>query len=91
MKPFNKQPFCEVCLDEPATSFSWIGKKWTFTGDCTRTTEDYYILFEQFFKSPEATVDWLAHMNEKQWMDWPDFMNMMDRFRAATNSFGVTV
>lgn len=44
-------------------------------------------MFEDFFRSPAATVDWLAHMHEKAWMDWVDFMDMMYRFRHATNSY----
>lgn len=33
------------------------------------------------------TVDWLAHMHPKQWMNWSDFMDMVKRFRVATDSF----
>jgi len=80
---------CEACGEEPATSFSYFqdDECWKFTGDCTTQTEMYYIELETFFKSPPATVDWLAHMHEKDWMNWKDFMGMMHRFRARTDSF----
>jgi hypothetical protein len=86
---FTKQPVCERCNAEPATSFSYFKEsaKWMFTGACTTDTEHYYIEFERFFASPSSTVDWLAHMDEKGWMRWPDFMAMMRRFRKVTDSF----
>ncbi len=87
---WKKQPLCEVCGAEPATSFSWIKKTWKFCGVCTMDYEDYYIEFDRFFNSPAATVDWLAHMDEKKWMDWTAFMAMMARFRKATDSFHQT-
>jgi hypothetical protein len=61
-----------------------------FCCECTSEKEVYYIEFHRFFASPAATVDWLAHMHEKSWMDWPDFMAMMHRFRAATASYWCT-
>ena len=82
---FNKAPTCEVCREKPAVSFSfffrdlnqgWDGA-WKFCCDCTSGTEDYYILFDDFF-SEEAV--WLAHLGEKVWMDWGDWHAMMRRF-----------
>lgn len=77
-----------MCNMESATSFSLVEGEWVFSGDCTRATERYYVPFDRFFNSPESTVDWLAHLHEKKWMDWKDFADMMDRFREATGSFG---
>jgi hypothetical protein len=48
---------------------------------------DYNIEISQFFKSPSATVDWLAHLHEKHWFDANDFCAMLDRFREATDSY----
>lgn len=87
---WKKEPQCEVCGQEPATSFSWLDRDWKFCGDCTTDTESYYIELKLFFQSPASTVDWIAHMAEKNWMDWGKFADMMGRFRAATDSFGVT-
>jgi hypothetical protein len=89
---WRRVPQCEVCGNEPATSFSWFKDDgtWKFCGDCTRETETYYIQFNSIFKSPSSTVDWLAHMHEKNWMNWQVFGDMMHRFRAATDSFHET-
>jgi hypothetical protein len=91
---FKKTPICEICGNKPATSFSHFRpgnikgvSGWLFTCICTDETEDYYIKLADFFSSPPATVDWLAHVNEKTWVDWSDFMAMMDRFREATDSY----
>jgi len=88
---FPKIPICEVCNSQPAISFSFIdggaNPGWKFTCSCAEE-EMYYITFESFFSAPPSMVDWLAHMNEKTWMNWMDFMNMMDRFREATQSYG---
>lgn len=89
---FPKTPICEVCQSKPAISFSLLETApdpgWKFTCLCTDDEESYYIKFDDFFSSPPSIVDWLAHMNEKTWMNWSDFMNMMDRFREATQSYG---
>ena len=61
--------------------------RWRICGNCTSTSEMYYIRFDSFFGSYRSTIDWLAHMHEKDWMNWEDFMNMMDRFREATGSY----
>lgn len=82
-----KPVICEMCHDEEATSFSWIKGDWKFCGDCTSDTESYYIELNRIFSSSESTVDWLAHMHEKNWMDWKKFMDMMHRFREAADCF----
>ena len=87
---FPKEPMCEACGDAPATSFSYFKShphKWRFTCQCTSNSETYYVMLDRIFSSPASTVDWLAHLNEKPWVDWPAFMKMMDRFRSATGSF----
>ena len=82
---FNKVPTCEVCREKPAVSFSFFFRDlnqgqdgaWKFCCGCTSGTEDYYILFDDFF-SKEA--DWSAHLKEKTGMDWGDWHAMMRRF-----------
>lgn len=59
-----------------------------FTCQCTEDTELYYIFIDKFFRSPEATTDWIAHMSEKVWFDFKDFCWMMKRLRASTSSYG---
>ena len=89
-KQFNP-PLCEVCLKEPATSFSFIDERnriklpvgWVFSGDCTCDHESYYIMFDQFFISPQETQDWLEHLQGKSWFVLGDFVEMMARFYIA--------
>lgn len=92
---FKKDPICEVCGSKKATSFSFVISnpesfegEWKYVCDCTTESEDYYIPIENFFSRGPATVDWLAHMGEKPWMDWKNFMDMMYRFHDATDSYG---
>lgn len=94
MPIFKKTPICEVCGKQEATSFSFIEEDpetgeghWKFCCECTSDHENYYIQFDRFFSNPAAAVDWMSHMSEKSWMDWNDFMNMMTRFREATDSY----
>ncbi|MGE0557838.1 MAG: hypothetical protein AB7O69_06155 [Burkholderiales bacterium] len=89
---FDKTPMCEVCGKKPAMSFSYFsqelpGKQWRFCCLCTDETETYYVKIDDFFSSAGSTVDWLAHLHKKSWVQWPEFMDMMHRFRKATESF----
>ena len=92
---FKQNPVCEVCGKDTASAFvfiqnpvgSWKGS-WKFACKCTTQQESYYVAIDKIFKSPPATVDWLAHLAEKDWVNWNDFMRMMHRFRQATKSFG---
>lgn len=63
------------------------GGNWMFTCECTSDHEHYYVMLTDFFKTPASTVDWLAHLHHKPWMNWENFNQMMFRFRKATNSF----
>ncbi len=62
-------------------------RRWQFTCDeCANS--GYQVETWRFFHSPASTVDWIAHLHEKSWMDWDDFALMMWRFREATQSYG---
>ena len=56
--------------------------------DSQKCPDNYIILFTRFFKSPAATVDWLAHLAEKGWIEDNAyaFFEMMENFRTATGS-----
>ncbi|MEY3786585.1 MAG: hypothetical protein RLZ75_792 [Pseudomonadota bacterium] len=91
---FKIKPICEECGRSEASSFSFIREtepfkgNWKFICDCTANDEDYYIQINKFFSNPSASVDWMGHMQEKTWMNWQNFMEMMSRFRKATGSYG---
>jgi hypothetical protein len=42
----------------------------------------------RFFRSPESTVDWLAHLQEKRWFSPVKFFEFMDRLRANGGFYG---
>jgi len=92
MKQFKKVPVCEHCNCTPATHFILVGEDndWAFYCDkCSVEYGDYPIEILDFFKKPAATVDWLAHLHGKVWINWNNFMEMMFRFREATHSYSV--
>jgi hypothetical protein len=85
---FNKVPVCEVLGDKPAAHFTHRRGKWMFVStEADEDANEYHFEIERFFHSPEATLDWLAHLSEKNWFDAEDFVRMMHRFREATGSF----
>jgi hypothetical protein len=74
--------------DEPKDPNAAKKKGWRFCGACMNDEGTYPIEVDRFFHSAPATVDWIAHLHEKNWMDWRDFADMMDRFRESTQSYG---
>lgn len=90
--PLQTQPLCEVCGEHQATAFSHFLNQeqdlhgWKFCCACTSGRENYYIEFDRFFASPFETMDWLAHMHKKTWMDWNDFMDMAQRYRSKSRA-----
>lgn len=85
---FDKIPKCEACGQNEAISFSYFAEgmndgTWRYTCACTTDSETYFVMIKDFFATPAATVDWLAHLGEKTWMDWHDFNAMMCRLRDA--------
>lgn len=98
---FNYKPMCEICGKKEAISFSLFYRggtnkfvdddlkefgEWKFICDCT-DDEARYILIKDFFKSPDETVDWMAHTHEKYWINWDRFMDMMRRFRNTVRGY----
>ncbi len=86
---FTKTPKCEECGSNPATAFHYFhnSKNWKFCCGCAEDST-YRVDFDRFFSSPASTVDWLAHLDEKNWKNWRSFMEMITRFRTETDSFG---
>lgn len=98
---FKKAPMCEICNAKVATHFSLERPNttnhelikedgiWRFVcADEEDYNEMYHCEIENFFKTPIDTVDWMAHLHEKGWMNWNNFMDMMYRFRKETDSYG---
>jgi hypothetical protein len=86
---FKKTPMCELLTNVPAKHFTCQHGKWLFVStQAPENWNDYHFEIADFFKSPIATIDWLAHLHEKGWFDADDFCAMMERFREATDSYG---
>ena len=86
---FKVTPRCEILPTLEAEHFTHKNGKWLFVS--TQAPEDwdeYHFKIADFFKTPAATVDWLAHLSEKAWFNPADFLAMMHRFRKATDSYG---
>jgi hypothetical protein len=54
---------------------------WKFTCQRCEPQRAYEFRAECFFKSPEKTLDWLAHLTEKVWFDGHQFCRFMCRLR----------
>lgn len=93
---FDREPMCEICGEKPAAVFAYLRTgiqkeewRWKFCClTCEEEKDEYTVLIDKFLHSPASTVDWLAHLSEKEWINWNDFMQMTHRFRAATGSYG---
>jgi hypothetical protein len=66
-----------------------LSRAWIFVSADEVDQGGYEIEIDRFFDSPASTVDWLAHMREKDWFDANEFCDMLHRFRAVTDSYGV--
>lgn len=63
--------------------------EWSFVSiDANEKAYDYHIELRELIKSPEAFVDWLAHLSEKTWFDPRKFFAFFERFREKNNLYG---
>ena len=90
---FNKQPICELCEEAEATKFMLnTDGIWSFI--CEKCEDDYDCLYQSdvidyVCGSIGQTIDFLVSLDKDKntLMKWSEFMNMMFRFREATDSF----
>ena len=62
---------------------------WSFISlDAEDRSYDYHIAISDLIKSPEALVDWMAHLNEKTWFKPTKFFEFFERFREKNKLFG---
>lgn len=63
--------------------------EWSFVSkDAPEMHGDYNVAVANIVKSPEALVDWIAHLNEKAWFDPKKFADFFTRFRKENELFG---
>ena len=81
---------CEISDLSEEDEYDQCPHYWKFVAvDAPEYAGDYHFEIAEFFKSPTSTVDWLAHLHEKDWFDANDFCAMLHRFRKATGSYGI--
>jgi len=65
------------------------GGVWVFLCKKAADKSCYYTIeIAELIKSPEALVDWLAHLNEKGWFDAKKFINFFTRLRNENGLYG---
>jgi hypothetical protein len=63
--------------------------EWTFMSiNAPDRSFDYSVRLRDLVKSPEAFVDWLAHLNEKTWFDSGKVFAFFTRLRHDNKLFG---
>ncbi len=63
--------------------------EWSFISiDAEGHNFDYEIQLDRIVNSPEALIDWMAHLQEKSWFNPIKFFQFFDRFRRENNLYG---
>ena len=77
---------CMECDKEEVKFFVWDKETDKLSVNCYDCTDDsnYFVPIEDFFESPEDTIDWLAHMYGKNWFRPTDFFEVMKKLRDKT-------
>ena len=89
----NAQAKCErtgkvIPLSEGAYVATAGTGEWAFVAaDAPDQQGDYSVAVASLSKSPEALVDWVAHLNEKSWFDPKKLADFFTRFRKQNNLF----
>ena len=63
--------------------------EWEFVSLDAPSNNDYNIAVKELVHSPEALVDWLAHISEKTWFSSEKFFKFMYNFRAVNNLYNM--
>ncbi len=83
---------CDICEKGLDLLSGWFScpepntGEWQFVCvDCPGEAYDFAV--ERFFRTPASTVDWMAHLHEKQWFRPRKFFDFIDRLRADGNFY----
>jgi hypothetical protein len=60
--------------------------RWMFCCRCNDEKQDDHLLIDDFFSSPAAMADALTGLNAKPWIKWPEFMEMLARYRSEARA-----
>ena len=62
--------------------------QWSFVNvDADEYISDYNFPITDLIKSPEALVDWMAHLDDKTWFDPYTFFEFFKRFRKDNHLY----
>lgn len=79
----------EILLTDGFFVANPVTGEWSFVSvDAPDQSTDYNVAASEIVKSPEALVDWIAHLNEKTWFDAKKFADFFSRFREENKLFG---
>lgn len=77
-----------IRLSDGFFTFNKRTKDWLFlSADAPEKAGDYNIEVSQLVKSPEALVDWIAHLSGKSWFDAKKFCDFFVRFRKENGLY----
>lgn len=80
----------EVPLNDGFFAANRSTGEWSFVCiDAPELSDEYNIRVAHIVKSPEALIDWIAHLNEKTWFDAKKFCDFMTRCRRSNELYGV--
>lgn len=79
----------EISLAEGFLVADVFTGQWKFVSiSAPERPSDYSVRLRELVKSPEALVDWLAHLDEKTWFDPAKFFAFFTRLRRDNKLFG---
>ena len=78
----------EILLSDGFFVADTATNEWSFESiDAPENSGDYNIAVSSLTKSPEAFIDWMAHLEEKTWFNANKFISFFTRLRANNNLF----
>lgn len=78
----------EILLSDGFFVADTATSEWSFVSpDVPENLGEYSIGVSSLIKSPEALIDWMAHLEEKTWFNAIKFIKFFSRVRAKNNLF----
>lgn len=79
----------EIDISEGFLTANQYTGQWKFTYDQNPEEQNnYYIYIGEIIESPEAFVDFLAHLRQKPWFNPDDFFDFILRFKQQNHIRG---
>jgi len=79
----------EIPLSDGVFVASVATSQWYFVAtDEVKAEGEYAVPVSALLKSPEAFIDWMAHLQEKPWFDGASFLEFFMRLRSRAHIYG---